>query len=160
MNNSLSLLGLLALGIVTGCSTPMVAENPPAELVISQSWSGDYPVDELKRLPEGQQQSRGGYLGSAAAFEAVWSGFKPGEAVPNVDFAKNLVVFSRNLDFYNRTRILKVMLRGDGAAEIIAMETMSALPIEDKVAMAMAVIPRAHVKSILNGAASVPVSEK
>jgi hypothetical protein len=157
MKKPWSLLGILALGIMSGCTATMVAENPPTELVISQSWSGDYPVAELKRLPDGQQKTRVGYLGNAAAFKAVWSAFKPEDAVPEVDFGKNLVVFSRNVDFYNHTRILKVMLK-DGAAEIVAMETMSAIPIEDKVAMAMAVIPRAQVKSIQTGSERLPVS--
>jgi hypothetical protein len=38
------------------------------------------------------------------------------------------------------------------------METRSALPIEDKVAMAMAVIPRAGVESIQVGNEQIPVS--
>lgn len=157
MKTMASLLGILALGITAGCAAPTVANVPPAELAISQSWSGDYPVADLKRLPDGQRQSRVGYLGNAAAFKAVWTGFKPEEAVPEVDFGKNLVVFSRNVDFYNRTRILKVMLN-NGTAEVVAMETMSAIPVEDKVAMAMAVIPRAHVTGIQTGQARLPVS--
>jgi hypothetical protein len=124
--------------------------------VISQSWSGDYPVAELTRLPEGQQQSGVGYLGSAAMFETVWTAFKPGEALPSVDFGKHVVVFHRNVAFYNRTRIFKVTLR-DGVAEVLAMETMSAIPITDKVAMAMAVIPRADVKFLRSGSANIPV---
>jgi hypothetical protein len=91
------------------------------------------------------------------AFKAVWAGFKPEESVPEVDFSKNLVVFSRNVDFYNRTRILKVMLK-DGTAEVIAMQTMSAIPIGDKVAMAMAVIPRSAVKTIQTGSERIPVA--
>jgi hypothetical protein len=157
MNKPWSLLGILALGIMSACTATTVAENPPTELVIAQSWSGDYPVAELKRLPAGQQKSRVGYLGNAAAFKAAWSGFKPEEAVPEVDFGKNLVVFSRNVEFYNRIRILKVMLK-DGAVEVVAMETMSAIPVEDKVAMALAVIPRAHVKSIQTGSGQLPVN--
>jgi hypothetical protein len=144
------------LAFMAGCSHAPVANTPPTELVISQSWSGDYPVAELKRLPEGQQQSVVGYLGSAAAFETVWTAFKPGEALPAVDFEKHVVVFHRNVAFYNRTRIFKVTLR-DGVAEVLAMETMSAIPITDKVAMAMAVIPRASVKSLRSGSASIPV---
>jgi hypothetical protein len=157
MKNTWSLLGIMVLGIMAGCAAATVADAPPAELVISQSWSGDYPVAELKRLPEGQQKSRVGYLGNAVAFKAVWAGFKPEESVPEVDFSKNLVVFSRNVDFYNRTRILKVMLK-DGTAEVIAMETMSAIPIGDKVAMAMAVIPRGALKTIQAGPERLPVS--
>jgi len=157
MKKSWVLLNIVALAMMTGCTAATVADNPPTELVISQSWSGEYPVAELKRLPDGQQKSRVGYLGNTAAFKAVWTAFKPEETCPQVDFRNQMVVFSRNVDFYNRTRILKVMLK-DGAADVIAMETMSAIPIEDKVAMAMAVIPRAHVKYIQVGPERIPVS--
>lgn len=157
MKNGWSLLGILALGMMTACTTATVTDIPPAEVVISQSWSGDYPVAGLTRLPQGQQRSRAGYLGNAAVFKSVWSGFKPDEAVPVVDFRTDMVMFYRNVDFYNRTRILKVMLK-DGTADVIAMETMSAIPIGDKVAMAMAVIPRAHVKTIQAGAERLAVS--
>ena len=156
MNTIRSLLAWLMLAVMTGCSNVPVADTSPTALVILQSWSGDYPVAELQRLPAGQQQTRVGYLGNAAAFESVWAAFKPGEAVPEVDFGKHLVVFHRNVNFYNRTRIFKVTLR-DGVADVLAMETLSAIPIMDKVSMALAVIPRASVKSLRSGAASVPV---
>jgi len=156
MNTIRGLLAWLMLAVLTGCSNVPVANTPPTALVILQSWSGDYPVAELQRLPAGQQQTRVGYLGNAAAFESVWAAFKPGEAVPEVDFGKHLVVFHRNVNFYNRTRIFKVTLR-DGVADVLAMETLSAIPIMDKVSMALAVIPRASVKSLRSGAASVPV---
>jgi len=156
MNTIRGLLAWLMLAVLTGCSNVPVANTPPTALVILQSWSGDYPVAELQRLPAGQQQTRVGYLGNAAAFESVWAAFKPGEAVPEVDFGKHLVVFHRNVNFHNRTRIFKVTLR-DGVADVLAMETLSAIPIMDKVSMALAVIPRASVKSLRSGAASVPV---
>lgn len=63
---------------------------------------------------------------------------------------RTYIVFSRNVEFYNRTSIVKIILK-DGAIEIIAMETMSALPIEEKVAMILAVIPRAGISSITAG---------
>jgi len=157
MNTIRGLLAWMVLAVMAGCSNVPVENATPTELVISQSWSGDYPVAELGRLPAGQQQSGVGYLGSAAAFASVWAVFKPGEALPAVDFGKHVVVFHRNVDFYNRTRIFKVTLR-DGVAEVLPMETLSALPIEDKVAMAMAVIPRADVKYLQAGPARIPVS--
>jgi hypothetical protein len=153
--NAIRILGVM-LAATTGCSNAPMENAPPTELVLSQSWSGDYPVAELKRLPQGQQQSRVGYLGRAAAFESVWAAFKPGEALPAVDFGRQVVVFYRNVDFYNRTRIFKVTLK-DGVAEVLAMETMSAIPITDKAAMAMAVIPRANVKVIQAGPVRIPV---
>jgi hypothetical protein len=156
MNTIRNLLAWSTLAVMAGCSTVPVADAPPAELAIAQSWSGDYPVAELKLLPEGQQQSAAGYLGSAAALASVWAAFRPGEAVPTVNFRKQMVVFHRNVSFYNRTRIFKVTLR-EGVAEVLAAETMSAIPITDKVAMALAVIPRAGVKAIQAGTVRIPV---
>jgi len=53
--------------------------------------------------------------------------------------------------------IFKITLKG-GNVEILTMETMSALPIEDKVAMAMVVIPRTGVKFIQTGNEKIPVA--
>jgi hypothetical protein len=156
MNTIRTLLAPMMLAVMAGCSTVPAANAPPAELAIAQSWSGDYPVAGLKLLPESQQQSASGYLGSAAPFASVWAAFRPGEAAPAVDFSKQVVVFHRNVAFYNRTRIFKVTLK-DGVADVLAAETMSAIPITDKVAMALAVIPRAGVKAIQDGTVRIPV---
>ncbi len=129
------------------------------ELPLVQTWSGDFPVAELQRLPQGQQKSRTGYLGDASAFAAVWQVFQPGVKTPEVDFDKNLVVFTRNVEFYNGTRIVGAKL-ADGVVDILALETMTSLPIEDKVAMALAVIPRAGVKYIQSGHERIPVIAK
>ena len=133
--------------------------NLSTEASILQTWSGDYPVAQLGRLPVGKIQSSVGFVGDKATFTAVWEVFKPGENVPEVDFSKNIVVFTRNVDFYNRTSISRVTLK-DGVAEVLAMETMSARPIEDRAAMALAVIPRAGVKFIRVGAGQVAVRQK
>jgi hypothetical protein len=108
-------------------------------------------------LPEGQRTTLAGYLGTAAAFGSVWQAFKPGEAPPEVDFGTSLVLFQRNVIFYNRTSIAKVVLK-DGVVDLLAIETRSAMPIENKVGMAMAVIPREGVKSIQAGSEQIPVS--
>ena len=60
------------------------------------------------------------------------------------------------MDFYNRTGIVKVMLR-NGVAEVLAMETMSSMPIEEKVGMGLAVIPRPGVDFIETGSGRIPV---
>ena len=126
------------------------------DLPVIEKWSGDYPVSGLDRLPEGQQDIAAGYIGNAETFVPVWRLFMPTEMLPPIDFSKNIVVFSRNVQFYNRTSIFKVMLQG-GTAEIMAMETMSALPIEEKVAMAMAVIPRQGITAIQAGTERIDV---
>lgn len=148
----------LSLALMGACTSAPVAPAPPGDVSILQHWSGDYPVAELDRLPQGQQNSGVGFLADPAAFKAAWSAFRPGEAVPNVDFAKHMVVFVRNVDFYNRTNIFKATLK-DGVLDVLAMETMSAIPIEDKAAMAMAVVPRQGVKFIQSGRTRIPVAE-
>jgi hypothetical protein len=149
--------GLLFIWI-SGCSTVATDDSEPTDLAIIDRWSGDFPVARLNLLPDGQRRSRSGYIGDPQTFGAVWQAFKPGEEIPGVDFNRNLVIFSRNVDFYNRTNIMKVVLAG-GDLEILAMETLSAMPIEDKAAMAMAVISRAGVKFILAGDTRVPVTD-
>lgn len=127
------------------------------EAGILQSWQGDYPVSQLKRMPKKQREHGIGFINDAETFGGVWNAFKPGETVPEVDFKINLVLFARNTQFYNRIRIGKVNVK-NGVAEVLAMETMSAMPIEDQVALAMAVIPRAGVGFILSGDMRVPVT--
>jgi len=151
------LLTFAALAAFPCIGVLFAAGDPPIDLPVSRTWSGDYPVAQLDRLPEGQRRSRVGYLGDEKAFAAVWEALKPGEDVPDVDFGGNLVVFSRNVVFYNRTNILKVTLK-EGVAEILAMETMSALPIDEKVAMALAEIPRAGVRFLKAEDERIPVS--
>ena len=145
-------------GLVNSGAAFAAQEEKPKNLPILQQWSGDYPVSELHRLPENLRTSPVGYLADAETFADVWQAFKPNEKMPEVDFKSNLVVFTRNVDFYNRTSIGMVKL-ADGVLEIVAMETMSALPIEDKAAMAMAVIHRAGVKFIQAGTSRIPVPD-
>lgn len=145
-------MALLAMS----CSTPLWPDEKPRDLPILQRWGGDYPVAQIDRLPEGQRQSRVGYLGDAVTFDRVWRGFKPDTAVPAVDFNTHIVIFARNLEFYNRTMVAKVVLT-HGVAEVVAAETLSARPVEDKAAIALALIPRAGIAFIRYGKERVPV---
>ena len=153
-------LGSIVVALAVFALLARSAENTPGkELPLLLTWSGDFPVAELQRLPERQQKSRTGYFGDTKAFAPVWHVFQPGGKTPEVDFDKNLVVFTRNVDFYNHTRIAGVKL-ADGVVDIIAIETMTSLPIEHKVAMALAVIPRADVKYIQSGHERITVIAK
>jgi len=148
----------LGLMLLSGCVTPPPATSEPVDLAVVQSWSGDYPVAALDRLPQGQQQAAAGYIGDSEAFRTLWAAYKPGTTVPDIDFTTQLVVFSRNVAFYNRTSIFKVTLN-NGVAEILAMETMSARPIEDKVALALAVVPRSGVRFLKAGETRIAVAK-
>jgi hypothetical protein len=148
-------LAFASIGLLV-CSAALAGDGTPNNIPILRSWSGDYPVSQLNRLPESQRTAPAGYLGTSAVFGAVWQAFKPGEDVPEVDFSDCLVVFSRNVRFYNRTSIAKVLLK-DGVADFLAVETRSASPIEDRVGMAMAVIPREGVRFIQAGSERIPV---
>ena len=144
--------------LTAGCATTETINMEAVDIPILEKWSGDYLVSELGRLPEGQQDKIAGYISDTETFIPVWRAFMPEEILPAVDFSKNIVVFTRNIQFYNRTSILKVELQ-DGTAEILAMETMSAMPIEEKVAMSMAVIPRKGVLAIRAGTEKIPVMD-
>ena len=149
-------LFVAVLFVSGGCAATGGGEVEPMEVSLLATWSGEYPVSELGRLPDGQQETVHGYIGDAGTFAPIWQVFMPDEMLPVIDFRKNIIIFTRNIQFYNRTSILKVMLK-DSTAEIFAMETMSALPIEDKAAMAMALIPRKGVKAIQAGELKIEV---
>ncbi len=138
---------------------PLTGEDAPRDLPILQKWNGDFPLAHLDRLPEGQTDTSIGYIGKKSVFANVWKAFKPEEPVPEMDFNKNLVVYTRNVTFYNRLSIFKITLKGE-TIDIMAMETRSALPLEDHAAMAMAAIPREGIKYIQAGNEHIPVSDK
>lgn len=150
------LLGItvITLMILAGGSLPesraMMADNSQTingEAEILQSWQGDYPVARLHMLPEKQREQPVGFIGDTKTFESVWKAFKPGEDIPPIDFQANLVIFARNTQFYNRISIGKISVT-DGVAQVLAMETMSAMPIEDKVAMSLVLVARNGIKGL------------
>ena len=155
---------LCALPLLAGATegqpapvTPaVVAASAATELQILQKWSGDFPLAELMRLPAEQRTARVGYFSDPAAFAAVWEVFRPGETPPAIDFDRQLVIFCRNISFYNRLSIGRITL-DKGVAELLAMETMSARPLEDKAAMALAVVPRSGVTFIKGNGSLLPV---
>jgi len=159
---------LACIAITTGCAghisdcraeTGKLAQNSQnldGEVEILESWQGDYPVDRFNLLPEKQREQPAGFIDDVKTFEGVWKTFKPGEAAPKIDFRANLVLFARNTQFYNSIRIGKVKVK-NGVAEVLAMETMSAMPIEDKAAMSLAIVPRQGIAAIQAGGENIPV---
>jgi hypothetical protein len=165
MKIMLRILLLLVLFTVAACvsTTPdgKIIKESEKEVIddveIIQNWSGDFPVAKLDMLPDGQERLPAGYIGDAATFKEVWSVFSPATPVPEVDFGDHMVVFGRNTQYYNRTTIFKVTLTNEGVAEILAMATMTSTPIQDKVAMSLAIIPRTGIKYIFTAGNRLPV---
>jgi hypothetical protein len=120
------------------------------EAKILQSWQGNYPTAQINLLPDSQRKNAVGFIGNTEIFKAVWNAFKPEEPIPVIDFNTNFVIFAKNTQFFNRIRIGKVNVT-NGVAELLAMETMSAMPIEDKVAMSMVVIARQGITGVQSG---------
>jgi len=129
------------------------------EAKILQSWQGDYPVARFDLLPEKQREQAVGFIGDAETFGGVWKAFKPGEAVPEIDFRAKLVLFARNTQFYNNIRIGKVSVTS-GLAEVLAMETKSAMPIEDNVFISLVVVARQGITALQIGNEITPVNKK
>lgn len=154
----------LIMSLLVGCGhadKPSAEQAQPAppltgDAAILQSWSGDFPVARLDLLPADQRKQGIGYIADHDVFEGVWTVFKPREAQPDIDFAKQLVLFVRNTQYFNRISIGKVMVK-EGTAELLAMETLSALPIEDKVAMALVVVARRGITGLQTGSIVMPI---
>ena len=91
--------------------------------------------------------------------ETVWKTFKPDDAVPEIDFKANLMLFARNAQFFNRISIGKVNVK-NGVAEVLVMKTMSAMPIEDKVAMSLVKVARQGITAIQSGNEIISINKK
>ena len=155
-------LGLVCIAIIAGCTgfesqgkaeANALAQHMQSlngEAKILQSWQGDYPTAQLNLLPDNQRENAVGFIGNIETFKAVWNALKPEEAVPDIDFNTNVVLFVKNTQFYNRIRIGKVNVT-NGVADVLAMETIPAMPIEDKVAMSLVVIARQGITGIKSG---------
>lgn len=128
------------------------------KITLLRKWSGDYPVSQLGRLPQGQQHLETGYIADLETFLPVWRAFMPTEMLPPVDFTRNFILFTRNVRFYNQKFILSIMLE-EGIAEIVAIETMSSKPIDGRIAMAMAVVPRDGITAIRSGSSIIEVRD-
>ena len=148
--NSIFIISTLL--ILAACTAPPL--TGPAEIL--QSWHGDFPVAQLSLLPDGQQERSLGFIGDARTFEGIWKVFEFGEDVPEIDFKGHIVFFARNRQFYNRIRIGQVNVT-EGVAEVLAMETMSAMPIEEKVAMSMAVVARQGITALKIADETIPM---
>jgi len=167
MKKNILVLMVLTLVIFTGCNrsdttTTEKAERAQAvegEAKILQAWQGDYPVTQLNMLPEKQRENSVGYVDDAKTFEGIWKGFKPGEEVPEIDFTASMVIFARNTQFFNRIRIGRVNVT-NGVAEVLAMETMSAMPIEDNVFISLVVVGRQGITALQIGNEITPVNER
>ena len=155
----------LTIALLMGCghmdkkSGGQANTAPPmtGEARIQQAWQGDYPVARLDLLPGNQRENGVGFINARDNFSAVWRVLKPKEPLPEIDFTINLVLFARNTQYFNRIRIGRVTVK-DGVAEVLAMETMSAMPIEEKVAMSLVVVAREGITGILSGQAVIPLN--
>ena len=147
----------LLLASMTVFASGNTNDDGSIQVEITALWSGNYPTASLDLLPQATYNLSVGYLNNETAFDEVWHAFKPDQPVPHIDFDKNIVIYTRNTQFYNSTRIMKVTLK-DGVMEVLAIETMSALPIEDKVAMSMAVVSKQGVSLLKSGEHLIPVN--
>lgn len=144
--------------LLYGCAATATSSSR-VNVALLEKWSGDYPVTQLFRLPAGQLDSAVGYIDSMETFLPIWRVYMPTEILPSVDFSKHIVVFTRNVQFYNNLSILTVTLT-ENTAEIGVLKTMSTRMIEDRAVLAMAVIPRGNITTIKLGDSTVAVQRQ
>jgi hypothetical protein len=163
MNKTILIFGIFVLTIATwiSCSdnqqSRVVEEaTTSTDIKILQSWQGNYPSNQLNLLPEGQREQVVGYINDTELFSVIWQHFKPGEDTPAIDFNTHLVLFVRNTMYYNRISIGKITMN-NGVLDVLAMETMSAMPIEENVALSLAMIPLKGITAINVGDKKVTI---
>lgn len=150
------LLCILLAPLSQGNAVAGSTEGQAVNLPLHQAWSGDYPLAALELLPHELRRSPAGFIGDEALFRRVWQAFRPATATPMVDFERQFVVFQRNVRHYGHTAISRVLMQ-NGVVEIVAPPEATSIPVVDKVAMFLAVIPRDGVTAVQVDASAMPV---
>lgn len=152
---------LLSLLLLFACTTSFDEKSVGLDgpVPILGLLSGDLALSALKLLPLEQQEMPVGYFSSQKQFDAVVQAIKVDDkTLPVVDFSHQIVLFVRNTTFYNRISIAQVKLEQD-TLTVISMETRSAKPIVDKVAISLAVIDRGAASFIAAGDKKVVIED-
>lgn len=155
------LLGTFGFYAEAGVKNPIHSSKSFKEkeeyLPILNRWSGDYPIEPLDRFKNWHaQSSHWGYIGDEAEFASFWEAFREGKKAPEVDFGKNIVVFVSGDRTFKTIFIAKVTLK-DHVAEMVADGNSSSSPSSDRLAMALAVIPRSGVHFVRWGREQIAV---
>ncbi len=138
----------LLLIISAACTGATVnnAEVAAVKLPILYALAGDLSVSGLISLPKQQRTKPIGYLASQQQLDEVMRYFQTDATLlPAVDFTTQLVLFARNTVYYNRLSIVAVDLVGE-TLKVVSVSTLSAMPIQQQVAMSLVVIPRQGAK--------------
>ena len=145
---------LLSLTLILSACTTLSADNTTVmdgPVQILGTLNGDLPVSSLKMLPTELQEQPVGYLSSQKHLDAVLQSIQAGgKSLPVVDFPSQIILFTKNTIYYNRLSIGQVSRNGE-TLTLLAMETRSAMPITDKVAISLVIIERAGAKFIDTG---------
>ncbi|MBE0502237.1 MAG: hypothetical protein IBX47_12440 [Desulfuromonadales bacterium] len=138
----------LLLIIFAACTGATVnnADVAAIKVPILHALAGDLPVSGLISLPKQQRSKPIGYLASQQQLDEVMRYFQADAALlPAVDFTTQLVLFTRNTVYYNRLSIVSVDLVGE-TLKVVSVSTLSAMPIQKRIAMSLVVIPRQGAK--------------
>jgi hypothetical protein len=156
----LILLSAFAFSAEAGVKNPVKSLSSAKEketyLPILNRWGGYYPISQLERFDEWHATARGGCFFEEPVFASFWRVFKEGKKVPSVDFDKDMVVFVGGEGSSQPLFITKISIK-EGVAEVATDVRSSESTHEEGLPMALAVIPRAAVKSIRIGQQQITV---
>jgi hypothetical protein len=138
-------------------TSPAATAMPDTRIEPNQTWSGDLATAQMGTVALGRSAEGFALVTSLTDWQALWALYQPKAAVPSVDFTTHFVVCLRNTEFYNRMR-LGMGLVQKGVLEPLAMETMSARPIEDQVAVTFASFPRQGITSVKFRQTTLPLT--
>lgn len=143
-----TVLTLTLAGLITAVTGVAMAD--PISVKIEKKWAGSLPVKSLKLFPEKQRKSRLAYVSSEKQWEALWKAAGFEEKLPKVDFEKSLVVVAKNVRSLNRISVNSASL-DNGILRVLALETRTARPIQDKVYCSILVVPRKGIEKLSDG---------
>jgi hypothetical protein len=151
MQHCLTTAALAAVLLPAGLAADAPQDKDKGEPVpIVRTWEGPFLVKELNVFPKEVQNTPVGYIADAKTLAAVWQLFRPDDKAPEVNFREQVIVFARNVKYVNKLQI-NMVLNKDGVVTLLAKETLTATPVESKIYISFALIPRAGLRALRHG---------
>jgi hypothetical protein len=127
------LASLVALGLIALLASAVHAEAK--EVKPTKQWTGSVEDEKL-------QKEAPTVIASAKTFEKVWKAWKPADKVPEVDFAKELVLVATT----RGSRLsIRLLLEDSGNLKVGAIATRDLRP---GFRYEMVVVPREGIKTV------------
>jgi hypothetical protein len=125
----------------------------------SELWAGAASQTMFALLPSDEQNTEIGYINDPKVFAGIWKEVGGGEALPKIDFNKQMVVFIRNTREPKNILKVKAFLDDNGTATFVWHETLNNNTPRNKVQCMLLLVEKKGIHRVKGHDVKVEVKE-